>query len=150
MRMRNRHGRESGGRAEVILTPLIDCVFLLIVFFLVTSMFKRFERQIPINLAESSASVAETAHEEALLLGINTRGHLFQESHRNPRGHVQFVPVPNPGEFFSTLASEKGLDQPIELIVERETPFQTVIKTIDLMELQGFRNVRSRVRAGNL
>ena len=150
MKMRNRHGGSSGSKAEVLLTPLIDCVFLLIVFFLVTSMLKRFERQIPINLAETSAAVAKTAHEEAYWVAIDVEGRLYQPGERDGNNLISFAPVADPTEFLKKIAREHGLESPVELIVERETPFQTVIKTIDQMELLGFRSVRTRIRDGKL
>ena len=38
--MRNRHSRrESGSVAEINMTPLIDMVFILLIFFIVTTSF---------------------------------------------------------------------------------------------------------------
>jgi len=64
--MRMRRKRKSGGEAEVMLSPLIDCVFLLLIFFLVTSIIKRYERQIPVTLADPTASVSRRAGHRAV------------------------------------------------------------------------------------
>ena len=37
-------------KVEVQMSPLIDCVFLLLIFFLVTTMMKKWEMQIPLSL----------------------------------------------------------------------------------------------------
>ena len=55
--MKKRQLRRDSGNCEVILSPLIDCVFLLLIFFLVTSMIKRFERQIPVNLSDGTSAI---------------------------------------------------------------------------------------------
>ena len=36
-------------KVEVQMSPLIDCVFLLLIFFLVTTMMKKWEMQIPLS-----------------------------------------------------------------------------------------------------
>ena len=42
---------------EVSMSPLIDCVFLLLIFFLVSTMTKVKSRDIPVNLPTSEAAV---------------------------------------------------------------------------------------------
>ncbi len=138
------------GGSEVNMTPLIDCVFLLLVFFLVTSMLKRKERQIPMTLADTSAAVAEEAREEATLIALSEGGVLHQATTRTSRGVQRFEPAPDAAALLKEIADKQGLNSPLELIVQREAPFQTVINTIDLIELQGFTNVRTRVRDGDL
>ncbi|MEX2607205.1 MAG: biopolymer transporter ExbD [Kiritimatiellia bacterium] len=137
--------KTRGDDAEVLLTPLIDCVFLLIVFFLVTSMFKRFERQIPVQLADSSASVAEQPREDALKIGLTRDGFLMRPAQRGGRGVLTYRRVDDAAAHLKALADEYGIERPLEVLVHRETPFQTVVDTLDLTELQGFRNVRTRV-----
>ena len=46
---------------EVEMTPLIDCVFLLLIFFLVTTMLKKLEKQIPVVLPDPTLSLAPVA-----------------------------------------------------------------------------------------
>jgi len=53
----------EGSDEAVAMSPLIDCVFLLLIFFLVTSMLKRKEMLIPIRLPDQSAAVADAAAE---------------------------------------------------------------------------------------
>ena len=144
MRMRTPQHDDAG----VEMSPLIDCVFLLLIFFLVTSMIKRSERQIPVTLADPTAAVAEADSNDALQIGIDVDGNLFAEARRDGYGRVTFTPIADLAPYLQTLAAERGTDDPIELVVERQTRFQTVIDALDLFELQGFDNVRSRVRPG--
>ena len=51
---------ENDDRAEVQMSPLIDCVFLLLIFFLVTTMMKKWEMQIPLSVPPMGASVSAT------------------------------------------------------------------------------------------
>ena len=144
MQMRKR--RKSGDEADVIMSPLIDCVFLLLIFFLVTSMLKRWERQIPVTLADPTAAVAVEAEADAYLMGIDVAGNVYRQGGRNWDQQIQFDPVDDLPGFLHELAAERGMGTPIEISVERDVPFQGVIDILDVLQLQGFTNVRSRVR----
>ena len=148
MRMRKR--KKSGDDAEVMLSPLIDCVFLLLIFFLVTSIIKRYERQIPVTLADPTASVAVEMRSDAYQLGLSKEGRVFQEAGRHKSGVVRFVPVGDVDGLLGELVTTRGFDVPIELVVEHRTPFQTVIDFLDRLQHAGLTQVRSRVRDGEL
>ncbi|MEM1213144.1 MAG: biopolymer transporter ExbD [Planctomycetota bacterium] len=154
MRMLNRGARKSrgggGDDAEVMLSPLIDCVFLLLIFFLVTSVLKRYERMIPVTLADPTAAVAVVADSDAYLLGLAADGTVHREAGRDERGIVRFVVVSDPVSLASEMVSTRGPDAPIELVVEQQTPFQTVIDFLDALQHAGLTRVRSRVRDGEL
>jgi biopolymer transport protein ExbD len=143
--------RRRGSEAGVDLSPLIDCVFLLLIFFLVTRMLKRFERQIPINLADASATVGVTADPAATIIGIDAAGNVYLPDGRGRRGSLRFKQVPD-GDVLRTLSDLRTASdgRPVELQVETETPFQTVIDVVDLLEDLGFDNVRSRTRESSL
>ncbi|MGF1633171.1 MAG: biopolymer transporter ExbD [Phycisphaerae bacterium] len=143
--------REKRLGAEVPMSPLIDCVFLLLVFFLVTSMIKRFEQLIPVQLADPSSMLsAEERVNDVYELGIDTSGAMYAQGRRTPQGQLLFNPVNSPEAFLNELALARGTELPVQVTVERGTSFQTVIRTQDLLELQQFRNVRFRVRDGTL
>ena len=131
----------------VMLSPLIDCVFLLLIFFLVTSMIKRYERQIPIRLAAPEASVSMAYDNPAFLMRIDENGGLYAEAGRNRFGAVQYALMDDPLQTLATLRAEHGILVPIELMVDRETPFQTVIRVLDELELLGFERVSSRIHS---
>ncbi|MCS2307995.1 biopolymer transporter ExbD [Bacteroides thetaiotaomicron] len=44
-------------KVEVQMSPLIDCVFLLLIFFLVTTMMKKWEMQIPLSLPSMTSQL---------------------------------------------------------------------------------------------
>jgi len=148
--MRMRRKKNTGADAEVMLSPLIDCVFLLLIFFLVTSIIKRYERQIPVTLADPTASVSAELQSDAYLLGLGSEGRVYREVGRDERGIVQFEPVSDVPGLLSELVTTRGGEAPIELVVEQQTPFQRVIDLLDRMQDAGLTQVRSRVRNGEL
>ena len=51
---------DDDDKVEVQMSPLIDCVFLLLIFFLVTTMMKKWEMQIPLTLPTMTSSLSTT------------------------------------------------------------------------------------------
>ena len=144
MRKRKK-GSGGGSEAGVSMTPLIDCVFLLLIFFLVTSMIKRYERLIPVTLADPMAAVAAHAEEDVYQLAIGNDGRFYAQAGRGAWGSFEFAPVDDIDEFLDRLLADRGNADAIQVRVDRKVSFQTVIRYQDLLELRSFRNVRFRV-----
>ena len=130
----------------VMLSPLIDCVFLLLIFFLVTSMIKRFERQIPVTLADDTSAITDEPRDDAFPLGVAKTGRMFSPAGQDQYGVRQFQPIPDPDVFLKQLIGNRGGNRPVTVMVERGASFQKVIRTQDRLELIGFNNVRFRIR----
>ncbi len=73
--------REDAEEPELNLTPLIDVVFLLLVFFLVSTTFKRDEVEMDLNLPEATSG---DSSEDGKLLIINVKrdGAVFVDGRR--------------------------------------------------------------------
>lgn len=63
--------------ATLNLTPLIDVVFLLLIFFLVAARYSEEERQLPLQLAEASEARPLIAKPLELYINIDARGRFF-------------------------------------------------------------------------
>lgn len=72
--MNLRPGRREE-RVEINLTPLIDVVFLLLIFFMVSTTFDR-HAKLKVSLPESSAK-ASLQQTEPLVLSIDAKGNYF-------------------------------------------------------------------------
>ena len=66
--------RKRRGPGDINITPLIDMVFLLLIFFLLTSSFI-VDRGIKINLPKAVSS--ETAHDKRITVAIDSSGDVF-------------------------------------------------------------------------
>lgn len=64
---------------EVSMSPLIDCVFLLLIFFLVASMAKVKSRDIAIDLPASASAVKMRPDDKQVVVGINSQDELYWE-----------------------------------------------------------------------
>lgn len=144
--MKKRQRRRNSANCEVILSPLIDCVFLLLIFFLVTSMIKRFERQIPVNLSDGTSSISIEANEDSFPIGVSRAGVMYGPDTADHYGVMRFKPLGDPDGFLRAVLAERSSDAPVTVNVEKGTRFQEVIKAQDRLEILGFKQVRFRIR----
>ena len=152
MRRKRRLGQtiHEGDDAEVPMSPLIDCVFLLLIFFLVTSMLKRKEMLIPIKLPDQSSAVANTSEDDTLVIGMDRQGRTFRTlEHAGSDGAMLYEPVRDLASYLQSVLAEEGqtmLQRPLRVDADRDTPFQKAIDVLDTCKLLGFTDVGLRTR----
>lgn len=144
--MKRRQRRRTPANSEVILSPLIDCVFLLLIFFLVTSMIKRFERQIPVNLSDGTSAINIESSDDSYPIGVSRAGIMYGPDQQDRYGVMGFRPLANPDGFLRGIIADRGAESPVTVNVEKGTHFQEVIKVQDRLEILGFKQVRFRIR----
>lgn len=144
--MNFRSRRRSQPDAEILLSPLIDCVFLLLVFFLVTSVIKRYERQIPVSLADDTSAITAEGEDDSVPVGVDRQGTMYGMTGKNTYGVAEFSPLADPDDFLADLLGTRGPAAPVTVVVEKGTPFQKVINVQDRFEILGFKSVRFRIR----
>lgn len=101
---------------EIDLTPLIDVVFILLIFFFITSTFIR--PSLPVNLAKAASAAASAERTEQLVISIDAKGILFNDGVTLTREDVPALLNANP---------ELG----INLFVDRAAPFEAFLAVID-------------------
>ena len=62
---------------DISMSPLIDCVFLLLIFFLVSSMTKVRNKDIPVELPASEAAVRLRPSDNQSVIGIDRQGAFY-------------------------------------------------------------------------
>jgi biopolymer transport protein ExbD len=132
--------------SEVDMSPIIDFVFLLLIFFLVASLLKKWEMQIPIKMPDITSSLDATTEEDKFLLGMDKGGLIYRQDGKTQSGFPLFAPVTVSDAFFSTLKP----DQPIRILAERDTPFQQVIDVLDQCQLAGFERTELKLLSGQV
>lgn len=92
-------------KVEVQMSPLIDCVFLLLIFFLVTTMMKKWEMQIPLSLPSMTSSLSTTrAGEEAVIIAVDEEKNVYQVvGHDAYTGENHYVPISDLNTFLTEL-----------------------------------------------
>lgn len=128
-----RHDEEE--KADVSMSPLIDCVFLLLIFFLVSTMTKKENKDIDIELPVSTSAEKLMPSNNILVIGVNTDDEIFYD-----------------GELISMTALHKDLreigiyepDRRIRLDADEKVKLHRVVEILDLCQFNNLRNVGIR------
>ena len=115
----------------ISMAPLIDIVFLLLIFFMVTSQFD-LASGIPINLPNISEGISDEDEKESITLAIDNSSSIFFEDELIEQERLK--------ELLLGLVAEKG---ELNLILEadREVPHGEVVKIMDLAQGSGIRSI---------
>ncbi len=126
MKFRHRHTDDI----SINLTPLIDVVFLLLIFFMVSTTFTK-ESQLDINLPEASANTF-IENDESIVIQIDKSGVM------NINGDV--VSSRSVNAVISTLKKASGNDNSRALVISADalTPHQAVVTAMEAAGKLGF------------
>lgn len=117
---------------EVNLTPMIDCVFLLLIFFLVASTLKKTQQQISVKLPAVSSAVTQPSLPRSLTITINLSGEILMDG----------KPVPSEKLLDEVRQLTEGqTDIPVRIEADRRTPYENVMRVLDLLKMGGVRQV---------
>ena len=127
--------RRTRAETDINLTPLIDVVFLLLIFFMVSTTFTR-ETQLKVDLPESASGehASETTSQIEVLISAAGEVAINGNSLINP----------NLDNLKAALARESGGDTrlPVVITADAQTPHQSVITAMDAAGQQGFTRLR--------
>ncbi len=121
------------------MTPLIDVVFLLLVFFLVTATFAQTQEHagLPVDLPEG-ATGESVAEDSQITVHLHDDGRItVQEAGGEPREMADLAAMD------AALRSAYELDptSSVYLRGDQEVPYGTVMEVLDQARLVGFRQV---------
>ncbi len=67
----------NGDEPEVSMSPLIDCVFLLLIFFLVSTMTKVKDKDIAVDLPVSNSAIKMRPDDKQAVIGLDNDGAFY-------------------------------------------------------------------------
>ena len=142
MNLRPDHREET---VEVNLTALIDVVFLLLIFFMVTTTFDRHER-LKVSLPESSAKTTQQK-DEPLVLSIDAKGNYFL----NDRQIVNQQLGTLKQALQKTIGRDKKDYKDVALVLRADanTPHQSVVRAMDAASQLGMTKLSIATVEGN-
>ena len=109
-------------------------------------MLKFKEKQIPITLPDPTTSLSEEANSDVYVIGIDENGQYLKIIGSERNGARKWGAVDDLASFLKELAQTREKDRPLQFAADRDTPFQTVIKALDIAQLQEFTQVEVRTR----
>ncbi len=121
--------RGDSSRVDINMGPLIDMVFLLLIFFVVTTSFVK---ETGIDVQRSTAATAEVKERGNIMLGVSADGLVYYEGKRidvrSVRAHVERALAEDP---------ESG----VVIVADKDSNTGVVVQAMDQCRLAGAQNV---------
>jgi biopolymer transport protein ExbD len=114
----------SDERVDINLTPLIDVVFLLLIFFMVSTTFDR-HAKLKVELPEASAKMQQQQQDEPVVLSIDAKGNYFINDRQLVNTTLDTLKI----ALQQTVADKK--DVSLVLRADANTPHQSVVRAMD-------------------
>ncbi|RKZ71799.1 MAG: biopolymer transporter ExbD [Gammaproteobacteria bacterium] len=108
---------------DLNITPLIDVVFLLLIFFMVSTTFDH-ESEVNITLPKASKEIAQ-AKPDAINVAIDNESRIFINKKELVNSQISTIK-----EALYDISADLE-DAPIIISADEETPYQVVIRTMD-------------------
>ena len=123
---------------EINLTPLIDVVFLLLIFFMVSTTFTR-ESEVTVELPEASGEALETKP-QVVEISIDAQGHYFINRHGVINTQLNTLKR-------AIKKAAAGSKEP-QLIIsaDRKTPHEFVVRAMDAARQLNFTHLTFATR----
>ena len=116
---------------SIIIVSLVDILTILLIFFVVSTTFKRDQPEVQINLPESKTSTKASSEQEHAIVSVN------QEDEVRLDGRVVGV------EDLETSVRNLPATQraALALQADKKASFGTIIKVLDALKLAGVKNL---------
>ncbi len=110
--------------AALSLTPLIDVVFLLLVFFLVASQFAREDMELPVKLPSASSALPMTIDPEILVVNVDATGQFFMEG--------TFLTLAELQMRIDQAVRDNPVNQTVVIRGDKTVPYQAVVDVLNV------------------
>ena len=121
--MNIRSGRPKR-QVSVDMTPLIDVVFLLLIFFMVSTTFDK-QTQLKVDLPEASQQAEEEREPSKIAVTIDMKGHFYIDNQELISHDVDTLK-----RALKKVAGDRR-DLPVIVSSDRQAPFQAVMMVMD-------------------
>jgi biopolymer transport protein ExbD len=116
---------------SIIIVSLVDILTILLIFFVVSTTFKKDQPEVEINLPESKTSSAKPAEIEHVVVSVDAEDALKLDGKAIAVDELQEAIMNLPAERKSTLV----------LKADEKASFGIIIKVMDALKLAGVRNL---------
>lgn len=125
---------------QINLTPLIDVVFLLLIFFMVSTTFSK-ESELRIQLPESSDRPVQQKENQVLEIEISADGAYAVKGPADKA--AQQLLGTDRKTLYRALASASGNSKDLVTVIraDRKTPHASVIRAMDIARRLGYTNI---------
>lgn len=121
--------KRSSVASNLSLTPLIDVVFLLLIFFLVTSEFEDEERRLDIVLPSATSAEPMIGRVREIVIDVNAEGTLFIGGQPTSLDALE--------DMIAKAVADNPTGQSVVIRADRQAAFQGVVSVMDLCNRTG-------------
>lgn len=124
---------------KVHMEPLIDCMFLLLIFFLVATTLKKIEETVDVDLPRADAAAESAVEEDALVISLDRDGIFYLGA--DPVG---------PGALLHRIKRESGESQGrrrVKINGDRNVPFQKIVEVFELCRIGQLQDIAVHVQS---
>jgi biopolymer transport protein ExbD len=108
------------------MTPLIDVVFILLIFFLVAARFAEEDRELPVQLPSAQSAVPMTMEPQVMIVGIDEEGKFVIEGKTLPIDEVEST--------IRQAVINNPVNQTVIIRGDKRVPFQHVVSVMDICQ----------------
>jgi biopolymer transport protein ExbD len=118
---------EDDEKAEVQMTSMMDCIFLMLIFFLVSSQLKKTEKELPLELPRANVTRDVKATPGLITASVNARGDLYVNS--KPVGAAGLKAA-------LAAAAKENPDRRIRIDGDIFAPFRSIVQVLDTCQAE--------------
>lgn len=121
---------------EIMLIPMIDCMLVIIIFFLVATTLKNKQKELPLQLPDAGAALTVVQPPDVFVIGVDKSGKIylgsdsFMEPVDNERLHRELRQI-----------AQSNPDRRIRVDADRNVRFEEVVRVLDTCTFEGLRNI---------
>ena len=119
--------------AELQLAPMLDVVFQLLIFFIVTFEFHRSEMDLKVSVPKAQEGADTKRARGEIIVNVRDSGEVVVEGQSMTQAQL--------GEKLSAIAKLHGRDQPVRLRGDETTDFQKIVTVVDICQKAGIWNI---------
>jgi biopolymer transport protein ExbD len=129
---------------EIGLIALIDCIFFLLMFFMVATSFKQqtemqSQHALPVVLPEANASLdANFSAPKTIAIGVDKKGNLFLNGEPISTNRLQNK---------LKESGDQGKQTLVEISGDESAAYKYIVSVIDICQFEGFTNLALHIRA---
>ncbi len=128
-----RYMQEGGGSPEINIAPLIDMVFILLIFFLVTTSFVR---EAGIDVDRPTASTAKQVDKDAIQVAISKNGDVFIDGSKVSLLSLRSI----------VRDRLRNRDLPVVIISDQATRTRSLVEVMDECKVAGAKQISIAAR----
>jgi biopolymer transport protein ExbD len=134
------HRRRRGDDMTISLTPLIDVILVLLIFFMVSSRFTR-DTQMNLNLPKATGEAALSASAQIVEISVDANGNIFVNAKALANGQIETIKTA------LQSVSNGNNELPLVISADAKAPYQAVATAMDAAGQMGFHKLTMAAQA---